>query len=224
MTRNPVWGPGRGRSCGRRSVRFPPGPQAAVSPGPEYCSTRPRVLHTENSVTASSHKAPLGRGSAGFVRLLAAPSPRPCSKILRKSICFLHIVLTVPIPKCSCPRLRLRPGAAGTPPAMRFCSSVSYKLFKVSQAKMSRSLLTNSISPLSPVPSDIEISQSITPFHISEVAKAAGILESEFEPYGRYKGKVLNVCDGHILIRLVLTYTPEYAGKPQCTGQIGRQC
>lgn len=55
---------------------------------------------------------------------------------------------------------------------------------------MSRSLLINPIAPLQPVPSDIEISQSITPFHIAEVAKAAGILESEFEPYGRFKGKV----------------------------------
>ena len=50
--------------------------------------------------------------------------------------------------------------------------------------------LINPISLRNPVPSDIEVSQSITPFHISDVAKASGILECEFEPYGRYKGKV----------------------------------
>ena len=41
-----------------------------------------------------------------------------------------------------------------------------------------------------PVPSDIEVSQSITPVPISEIAEAAGILPDELEPYGKYKGKV----------------------------------
>jgi formyltetrahydrofolate synthetase len=41
-----------------------------------------------------------------------------------------------------------------------------------------------------PVPSDIEVSQSIEPVHITEIAAAAGILPEELEPYGRYKAKV----------------------------------
>lgn len=41
-----------------------------------------------------------------------------------------------------------------------------------------------------PVPSDIEISQAITPANITEIAAKAGILPEELEPYGRYKAKV----------------------------------
>lgn len=44
----------------------------------------------------------------------------------------------------------------------------------------------------SPVPRDIEISQSLegSLSHISNVGEACGILESELEPYGRFKAKV----------------------------------
>lgn len=44
----------------------------------------------------------------------------------------------------------------------------------------------------SPVPSDIEISQALEGSlpHIAEVAEGCGILESELEPYGRFKAKV----------------------------------
>jgi formyltetrahydrofolate synthetase len=41
-----------------------------------------------------------------------------------------------------------------------------------------------------PVPSDIDISQSIVPARINVIAERAGILPDEFEPYGKYKGKV----------------------------------
>jgi hypothetical protein len=77
----------------------------------------------------------------------------------------------------------------------------SSSCYKSLNRTMSRTLLTNPIAPLQPVPSDIMVSQSISPFHITEVAKAAGILESEFEPYGRYKGKVRM----HLIILFVLT-------------------
>ena len=40
------------------------------------------------------------------------------------------------------------------------------------------------------VPSDIEISQAATPMPIEDVAKKAGILPEELEPYGRGKAKV----------------------------------
>lgn len=44
----------------------------------------------------------------------------------------------------------------------------------------------------SPVPSDIEISQALEGSlpHIAKVAEGCGILESELEPYGRFKAKV----------------------------------
>lgn len=43
-----------------------------------------------------------------------------------------------------------------------------------------------------PVPRDIEISQSLegSLSHIAKVGEACGILESELEPYGRFKAKV----------------------------------
>jgi len=41
-----------------------------------------------------------------------------------------------------------------------------------------------------PVPSDIAVSQSVKPLHISEVGKAAGIQTDELFPYGTDKAKV----------------------------------
>lgn len=51
-------------------------------------------------------------------------------------------------------------------------------------------LMTDQIS--SPVPRDIEISQSLegSLSHIAKVGEDCGILESELEPYGRFKAKV----------------------------------
>ncbi len=44
---------------------------------------------------------------------------------------------------------------------------------------------------LNPVPSDIEVSQSFTPLHISDIAADAGILPEELELYGNTKAKVI---------------------------------
>jgi methylenetetrahydrofolate dehydrogenase (NADP+)/methenyltetrahydrofolate cyclohydrolase/formyltetrahydrofolate synthetase len=41
-----------------------------------------------------------------------------------------------------------------------------------------------------PVPSDIDISQSVTPKNILKVAREAGILDDELDLYGRTKAKV----------------------------------
>ena len=43
---------------------------------------------------------------------------------------------------------------------------------------------------MSKVPSDIEISRAATPLPITEIAKRAGVLPSELEPYGDVKAKV----------------------------------
>ncbi len=41
-----------------------------------------------------------------------------------------------------------------------------------------------------PVPSDIDISQSVVPAPIGDIAAAAGILPAEVDLYGKFKAKV----------------------------------
>lgn len=41
-----------------------------------------------------------------------------------------------------------------------------------------------------PVPSDIDISQSVEPIHISKIAEDAGLREGEYDLYGAHKAKV----------------------------------
>lgn len=43
---------------------------------------------------------------------------------------------------------------------------------------------------LNPVPSDIEVSQSITPVHIGKIAESIGLLPEEFDLYGKTKAKI----------------------------------
>lgn len=52
----------------------------------------------------------------------------------------------------------------------------------------------SNLTLLTPVPSDIDISQSITPANIIDVAVANGILAEELDLYGRYKAKVRYIC------------------------------
>ena len=46
------------------------------------------------------------------------------------------------------------------------------------------------LNPVSPVPSDIEIAQSVEPLEINSIAKSVGILDEELEAYGKHKAKV----------------------------------
>ena len=48
-----------------------------------------------------------------------------------------------------------------------------------------------------PVPSDIDIAQSIEPLHISAIAQGLGLSEDDIDYYGKYKAKVRqkNVLD-----------------------------
>eukprot|EP00744_Colponema_vietnamica_P016234 GILI01022768.1.p1 GENE.GILI01022768.1~~GILI01022768.1.p1 ORF type:complete len:701 (+),score=221.18 GILI01022768.1:179-2104(+) len=81
------------------------------------------------------------------------------------------------------------------------------------------------ISFVKPVPSDIDISQSVTPLRINEIAEKAGILPDELEPYGKYKGKVsLSVRDrlassenGNYVVVTGITPTPLGEGKSTTT-------
>ena len=79
-----------------------------------------------------------------------------------------------------------------------------------------------------PVPSDIDISQAVTPVSVSAIAAAAGILPEELEPHGNYKAKVsLSVrdrlkdqADGHYVVVTGINPTPLGEGKSTTT--IGR--
>ena len=78
---------------------------------------------------------------------------------------------------------------------------------------------------VSPVPSDIEIAQSVDPLPIGEVAVAAGILPSELDAYGSYKAKVhLSVLerlagqpDGNYVVVTGINPTPLGEGKSTTT-------
>ena len=41
-----------------------------------------------------------------------------------------------------------------------------------------------------PVPSDIDIAQSIAPVHIGTIATALGLTSEDYDLYGKYKAKV----------------------------------
>ena len=49
----------------------------------------------------------------------------------------------------------------------------------------------------SPVPADIDIANSVEPFHISQIAKELNLSPDHYDLYGKYKAKV------GCLIRLV---------------------
>src|SRR5690242_19012616 len=75
--------------------------------------------------------------------------------------------------------------------------------------------------------SDIEIAQSVMPRRSMEVADAAGLLEDDLEPYGRYKAKVLPRAferledwpDGRLVI--ITAMTPTVAGEGKTTTTVG---
>jgi len=72
-----------------------------------------------------------------------------------------------------------------------------------------------------PIPSDIEIAQNAQILPITQIAKKAGILESELHPYGNYKAKIdlsllyrlRNIKDGKYIIVTGITPTPLGEGK-----------
>ena len=75
--------------------------------------------------------------------------------------------------------------------------------------------------------SDLEIAHSCTLRPIGDIARAAGLLQQEWEPYGRYKAKVeLSVlrrlageADGKLILVTAMTPTP--AGEGKTTTSIG---
>lgn len=78
-----------------------------------------------------------------------------------------------------------------------------------------------------PVPSDIEIAQSVQPRPIADIAHAAGVLEAELEPHGRTKAKVsldvrkrlADAPDGNLVI--VAGINPTSLGEGKSTTTVG---
>jgi formate--tetrahydrofolate ligase len=72
-----------------------------------------------------------------------------------------------------------------------------------------------------PIPSDIEIAQTAQILPISQIAKKAGILESELHPHGGYEAKIdltilyrmRNIKDGKFIVVTGITPTPLGEGK-----------
>ncbi|KAI3364277.1 hypothetical protein L3Q82_011083 [Scortum barcoo] len=81
------------------------------------------------------------------------------------------------------------------------------------------------LQPLTPVPSDIEISRAQTPKPVDQLAEEIGLLPEELEPYGRSKAKVrLSVLDrlhtqpdGKYVLVAGITPTPLGEGKSTVT-------
>ena len=54
---------------------------------------------------------------------------------------------------------------------------------------------------LSPVPADIDIANSVVPFHISEIAQELNLDPSHYDLYGKYKAKVISISCSVWLVR-----------------------
>ena len=86
-------------------------------------------------------------------------------------------------------------------------------------------MITRKLTPKVPVPSDIEIAQSIQPILIAEVAKSVGLQPDEIEFYGKYKAKVhidvrerlKNAPNGKYIDVTAITPTPLGEGKTTTT-------
>ncbi|KXZ51232.1 hypothetical protein GPECTOR_13g719 [Gonium pectorale] len=76
-----------------------------------------------------------------------------------------------------------------------------------------------------PVPSDIDIAQSVQPVHIANIAEAVGLLPEEFDLYGTHKAKVklsvrdrlAGAPDGKYVVVAGITPTPLGEGKSTTT-------
>jgi len=58
------------------------------------------------------------------------------------------------------------------------------------QKTMSASKTLRKLEVVSPVPADIDIANSVEPFHISEIAKELNLSPKHYDLYGKYKAKV----------------------------------
>ena len=76
---------------------------------------------------------------------------------------------------------------------------------------------------------DIEIAQGATLEPISKIAEKIGLLEEEYEPYGRYKAKITDEFlnrmadkpDGKLILVTAINPTPAGEGKTTTTVGLG---
>ncbi|KAH8522944.1 hypothetical protein H0E87_003559 [Populus deltoides] len=90
---------------------------------------------------------------------------------------------------------------------------------------MSASKTLRKLAVVSPVPADIDIANSVEPFHISEIAKELNLSPKHYDLYGKYKAKVLlpvldeleGSGDGYYVVVGGITPTPLGEGKSTTT-------
>eukprot|EP00262_Sarcandra_glabra_P002880 TRINITY_DN13276_c0_g1_i1.p1 TRINITY_DN13276_c0_g1~~TRINITY_DN13276_c0_g1_i1.p1 ORF type:complete len:637 (-),score=140.91 TRINITY_DN13276_c0_g1_i1:143-2053(-) len=90
---------------------------------------------------------------------------------------------------------------------------------------MSSSKTLRKLQVVSPVPADIDIANSVQPFHISEIANELNLSSNHYDLYGKYKAKVLlsvideleGSGDGNYVVVGGITPTPLGEGKSTTT-------
>lgn len=83
------------------------------------------------------------------------------------------------------PPLALRP----KPKHTFVCLSQSSR--ESSAVMIPKTTVTRKLQVVTPVPSDIDIANSVEPQHISEIAKSLNLSPLHYDLYGKYKAKVL---------------------------------
>lgn len=154
---------------------------------------------TQASMRISRHNTQLGPDSreerrfSDVITFFALPEepttlsyPLSCSTI--SVLRFLPVLRPSPSPSC------YSPSAVSASRHLKLTVRTLIR-FKKTNAGAARSSMPTQLTcdqVANPVPRDIEISQSLEGSlpHIAEVGEACGILESELEPYGRFKAKV----------------------------------
>ncbi|XP_068659159.1 formate--tetrahydrofolate ligase [Aristolochia californica] len=90
---------------------------------------------------------------------------------------------------------------------------------------MGSSKTLRKLEVVSPVPADIDIANSVRPFHISEIAEELSLKPEQYDLYGKYKAKVLlsvldeleGSADGYYVVVGGITPTPLGEGKSTTT-------
>ncbi|KAI3995622.1 hypothetical protein MKX01_023367 [Papaver californicum] len=99
--------------------------------------------------------------------------------------------------------------------------NISYRVLE----KMSSSKTLRKLEVVSPVPADIDIANSVEPLHISKIADELSLSSDHYDPYGKYKAKVLlsvidelkGSNDGYYVVVGGITPTPLGEGKSTTT-------
>uniref|UniRef100_A0A7N0TII6 formate--tetrahydrofolate ligase n=1 Tax=Kalanchoe fedtschenkoi TaxID=63787 RepID=A0A7N0TII6_KALFE len=90
---------------------------------------------------------------------------------------------------------------------------------------MSSSTTLRRLEVQSPVPADIDVANSVEPFHISDIAQSLNLTPKHYDLYGKYKAKVLlsaldefqGSADGYYVVVGGITPTPLGEGKSTTT-------